>query len=87
MKYELKSLKIKHNRNLNAETELKHRNLMGRENAEVYRRLKARYQAERIWIEERIQAINEEMAQLNREAEAIGSLQQVKDRFFVDLMS
>jgi len=54
---------------------------MGRETPQVYRRLKARYQAERIWIEERVQAINEEMAQLNREAEAIGSLQQVKDRF------
>ncbi|MFC2041239.1 hypothetical protein ACFLTY_02820 [Chloroflexota bacterium] len=75
-------LEAKHKRNINAETELEHRNLMGRENPEVYRRLKARYQAERIWIEERIHAINEEMAQLNREAEAIGSLQQVRDRFF-----
>ena len=85
LEHELKSLEIKHNRNINAETELEHRNLMGRENPEVYRRLKARYQAERIWIEERVQAINEEMAQLNREAEAIGSLQQIKDRFFYRL--
>ncbi len=82
LKHELKSLEIKHNRNINSETELEHRNLTGRENPEVYRRLKGRYQAERIWIEERIQAINEEMAQLNREAEAIGSLQKIKDRCF-----
>ena len=82
LKYELKSLKIKHNRNLNAETELEHRNLMGNEHPEVYRRLKVKYEAERNWIEERIQAIDEEMAQLNREAEAIVSLQQIKDRFY-----
>ncbi len=81
MKYELKSLDIKHNRNINAETELEHRNLMGNEHPEVYRRLKVKYEAERNWIEERIQAINEEVAQLNREAEAIVSLQQIKDRF------
>jgi len=82
LKYELKSLDIKHNRNINAETELEHRNLMGNEHPEVYRRLKVKYEAERNWIEERIQAINEEMAQLNREAEAIVSLQQIKDRFY-----
>lgn len=28
-----------------------------------------------------MQAINEEMGQLNREAEAIASLQQIKDKF------
>ena len=82
LKYELKSLDIKHNRNINAETELEHRNLMGNEHPEVYRRLKVKYEAQRNWIEERIQAINEEMAQLNREAEAIVSLQQIKDRFY-----
>ncbi len=82
LKYELKSLDIRYNRNINAETELEHRNLMGNQHPEVYRRLKVKYEAERNWIEERTQAINEEMAQLNREAEAIVSLQQVKDRFY-----
>ena len=85
MEHEFKSLEIKHNRNINVETELEHRNLMGSENPEVYRRLKARYQAKRIWIEGRVQVINEEMAQLNRASEVIGSLQQVKDRFFYRL--
>jgi len=79
---ELKSLEVKYNRNINAETELENRNLIGTEHPEVYRRLKAKYQAERIWVEARVQAINDELAQLNREAEAITILRQIKDRFF-----
>ncbi len=78
---ELKSLKVKHNRNINAETELENRSLMGMVHPEVYQRLKSKYQAERIWIEERVGVINDEVVQLNREGEAIASLQQIKDRF------
>jgi len=81
LKRELQSLEVKHNRNINAETELENRSLMGMEHPEVYHRLKSKYQAERIWIEERVQIINDEVAQLNREGEAITSLQQIRDRF------
>jgi hypothetical protein len=41
-----------------------------------------KFEAERKWIEERMQAINEEMGQLNWESEAIASLQQIKDKFY-----
>lgn len=75
---ELHSLEAKYNRNVNAETELENRNILGLEHGEVYRRLKARYQAERKWIEERKKAIGEELAQLNRQAEAADSLVQVQ---------
>ena len=61
LKRELKSLKVKHNRNINAETELENRSLMGVVHPEVYQRLKSKYQAERIWIEERVSAINDEV--------------------------
>jgi len=78
LQYELHTLEAKYNKNINAETELENRNLLGQEHPEVYRRLKARFQAERIWIEERKQAITEELAQLNRQAEAVASLEQIQ---------
>jgi DNA invertase Pin-like site-specific DNA recombinase len=75
---ELRSLETKYNRNINTETELEHRNILGLENSDVYHRLKARCQAERKWIENRRQAIGEELAQLNRQAEAAASLMEVQ---------
>jgi len=78
---ELRSLETKYNRNINAETDLERRDLMGQVHPEVYRRIKSQLQAERIWIEERKQYITGQLAQLGREAEVIASLQQVKTKF------
>jgi len=78
---ELKSLEAKYNRNLNAETELERKDLLGQLHPEVYRRIKSQLQAERIWIEERKQAITDQLAQLGREAEAVESLQQIRASF------
>lgn len=78
LRKELKNLEAKYNRNFNAETGLEKRDLLGQEHPETYRRLKARFQAERIWIEERKQAITAQLAQLDRQAEAVESLQQIR---------
>lgn len=75
---ELHSLEAKYNRKINAETELENRNILGLEHGEVYHRLKVMYQAERKWVEERRQVLGEELAQLNRQAEAADSLAQVQ---------
>ena len=81
LRSELEGLDVKLNRNINAETELESRNLLGQEHPEVYRRLRAKFQAERIWIEEREKAINGQLAQLDREAEAVATLQQIRADF------
>lgn len=78
LRNELQSLEANYKRNVNAETELESRDLLGIEHPEVYRRLKAKFQDERIWIQERQQAIAEELAQLDRQAEAVASLQQIQ---------
>jgi hypothetical protein len=75
---ELLSLEAKYNRNINAETELENRNLLGLEHPEVYRRLKTRFQDERIWIEERKVALLQEQSQLDFETAAAMSLKQIQ---------
>lgn len=78
LRKELHSLELKYDKNISAETDLEKRDLLGQENPEVYRRLKAGFQAERTWIEERTQAINDGLAQLNLQAEAAMSLQEIQ---------
>lgn len=78
LRKELHSLELKYDKNISAETDLEKRDLLGQENPEVYRRLKAGFQAERTWIEERTQTINDELAQLNLQAEAAMSLQEIQ---------
>ncbi len=55
---------------------------MGQEHPEVYRRLKTRYQTERNWIEERTEAIDEQMTRLDRETEAVRSWKNIKEKYF-----
>lgn len=75
---EQRKLEAQYNRNINAETDLENRNLLGQIHREVYRRLKTRFWAERNWIEERKEAISHQTAQLHRQAEAVNSLMQIK---------
>lgn len=78
---ELRSLETKYNKNINAETELERRNLLGQEHPEVYRRLKSSFQAARIYIDDRKQVVAEELAQLDRQAEVITSLNEIRARY------
>lgn len=80
------SLETKYNKNISQETELEHNNLQGQVHPEVYRRLKARYQTARIYIEDRKQATAEELKQLEHHAEVIASLDDIRARF-IDRMS
>jgi hypothetical protein len=50
---ELQTLKTRYDKNINAESELESRNLLGQEHPEVYRRVKDRLQNQRKWIQER----------------------------------
>lgn len=78
---ELYSLEVKYNKNINAEAELENRSLSGQMHPEVYPRLKAKFRVERQWIEDRKLSVNEQLAQLNREAEAVASLVEIRKKF------
>jgi len=77
---EFRDLEVKYNKNITAETELERRSLLGQEHPEVYRQLKTRFQDERIRIEERKQAISEELAQLDYHVAAIAMLQEIRSK-------
>jgi len=78
---ELNSLENKYNKNINAEAGLESRSLLGQIHQEVYQRLKAKFRSERQWIKDKKLSINEQMAQLNREAEAVASLEKIGKKF------
>jgi len=78
---ELSDLKTKYVRNVDAETELENRSLMKQVHEEVYQRLKAKFQIERQWIEEKQKSITADLSQLSRKAEALASLGEVRSRF------
>jgi len=78
---ELQALHIKHEKNINAETELESRNLLGQEHPEVYRRVKARLHSQRKWIQERQEYVEGMLAQQGSEAEAIASLNEIRAKF------
>jgi hypothetical protein len=84
---ELKDLETKYNRNINTETELENRNLLGQEHPEVYRRLKVQFQTQRDWINQRKENLNQELAQLEYHAPAIAMLTEIRERFSNRLQS
>ena len=83
---EFRDLEVKYNKNITAETELERRSLLGQEHPEVYRRLKAQFQAQRTWIKERKESISEELAQLDYHVAAIAMLQEIRSRVSGRLM-
>jgi len=83
---ELRDLEMKYNRNINAETELEGRNLLGQEDPEVYRRLKVQLQAQRTWIKQRKEAINQELAQMGHHVAAIAMLGEIREKVSGRLM-
>lgn len=83
---EFRDLEIKYSKNINAEIELERRSLLGQEHPEVYRRLKAQFQAQRTWIKERKESISEELAQLDYHVAAIAMLQEIRSRVSGRLM-
>jgi DNA invertase Pin-like site-specific DNA recombinase len=80
LRTELSSIEEKYSKNINAETDLESRDLLGSVNSEVFKRLKAKFQTERIWIEERKEAIIGELAQLDRYTEVAITLQDTYSR-------
>jgi len=81
LRQELSRLDGKYNKLVNLEAELEHRNLLGTIDEEVYQRLKAKYRAERQWVKDREQAINDELLQLDRQTDAIASLDRLANVF------
>jgi hypothetical protein len=55
--------------------------LLGQEHPEVYRRVKARLQSQRKWIEERQEHIEGMLSQLGHEADVIASLNEIRAQF------
>ena len=77
---EKRSLEAKDNRNINAETELENRDLMGQEHPVVYKRMKTKLQAERVWIEQRKEAIGQQLEQLNKRADITSTWLELRKR-------
>jgi hypothetical protein len=77
---EKRNLESKYNRNVNAETELEKRDLSGQVHPEVYRRLKSSYQAERLWIDERKETIEQQLAQLEKQADIADTWWKLRER-------
>ena len=77
---ELRSLDAKYNSNLNRETELENRDLLGQVHPEVYQRLKSSYQAERIWIEQRREVIEQQLEQLKQQADIASTWWELREQ-------
>jgi hypothetical protein len=80
LEQEKRSLDARYSRNINAETELENRDLLGQVHPEVYRRLKSSYQAERLWIEERREAIENQLDQLSRQADIASTWRALREQ-------
>jgi hypothetical protein len=77
---ELSGLDGKYNNNLNRETELENRDLLGQVHPEVYRRLKSSLQSERLWIEQRREAIEQQLDQLKQQAEIASTWWELREQ-------
>ena len=78
---ELQTLQIRYEKNINAETELENRNLLGQEHPEVYQRVKTRLHSQRKWIQERQEYVEGMLAQLGRDINVITSLNEIRAKF------
>ena len=78
---ELQTLQIRYEKNINAETELESRNLLGQEHPEVYQRVKTRLHSQRKWIQERQEYVEGMLAQLGRDINVITSLNEIRAKF------
>ncbi len=84
---ELRSLDTMDKRNINAETELETRNLLGQEDPEVYRRVKIQLQTQRKWVKERVEALKTELSQIEYHAQAFAVLQEIREKISNRLMN
>jgi len=78
---ELQTLQLRYEKNINAETELESRNLLGQEHPEVYQRVKTRLHSQRKWIQERQEYAEGMLAQLGRDINVITSLNEIRAKF------
>ena len=85
VRYEFKQLEAKHDRIINAETELEQRSLLENVDNEVYRRLKARFHTQKHWITDRCNEIQDQLSQLNRQSEAEDIINEIYQNFWYRL--
>ena len=78
---ELQTLQLRYEKNINAETELESRNLLGQEHPEVYQRVKTRLHSQRKWIQERQEYVEGMLAQLGRDINVITTLNEIRAKF------
>jgi hypothetical protein len=81
LRRELHSLEVKYDRTINAEAKLEDSFFLGKVDPEVHDRLKTKYKNERQWIKDKQLAIQHELAQLGREAEAVESINKMRSRY------
>ena len=77
----LDKLERDYNQAVNLEAKLEDRNLLGDIDPEVYERLLLSYRAKRRWAIDTRETIQQELAQLEREQEAVSSLGNLKEKF------
>jgi len=77
----LDKLERDYNQAVNLEAKLEDRNLLGDIDPEVYERLLLSYRAKRQWAIDTRETIQKELAQLEREQEAVSSLENLKEKF------
>jgi hypothetical protein len=77
----LDKLEYDYNQAVNLEAKLEDRNLLGDIDPEVYERLRLSYRARRLWAIDAKEATQKELAQLEREQEAVNSLVDLKEKF------
>lgn len=77
----LDKLEYDYNQAVNLEAKLEDRNLLGDIDPEVYERLRLSYRARRQWAIDTKEATQKELAQLEREQEAVDSLVDLKEKF------
>lgn len=77
----LDKLEHDYNQAVNLEAKLEERNLLGEIDPEVYERLRLSYRAKRQWATDNKDITQKELAQLEREQEAVNSLVDLKEKF------
>ena len=83
---DMKSLEAKRQRSLNSLVELEHRHIDNRADEvhridpEVYARLKRQYSTQCQWASERIEELRQQLANMEHQAQAVASLQVMRDQ-------
>lgn len=78
---ELRNLYLQHSKVLGTETKLEERFFNDQVDPEVYQRLKAKFATEKQWVKDRQAELLDNLAHLNYEAEAMRSIEKLRQKF------